>query len=133
SGIDGWGQAAYEEDVVRGSFLGRVNFIVNAPDAIRHVLVENYENYPRTPIGIRVLRPILGSEGLLLSEGRAWKHQRRTLAPAFSPRAVSLLVPYMQAAIDDTIGDLKRRHGEPVDLRDVTRRLTLDIAGRTMF
>jgi cytochrome P450 len=133
SGIDGWGKAAYQEDILKGSFLGRTNFIVNQPDAIRHVLIENYENYHRTAIGIRVLRPILGSEGLLLSEGRAWKHQRRTLAPAFSPRAVSMLVPHMHGAIDDAIADLNKRVGGAVDLREAMQRLTLDIAGRTMF
>ncbi len=133
SGIDGWGKAAYEEEILKGRFLGQTNFIVNSPDAIRHVLIENYENYTRTAIGIRVLRPILGSEGLLLSEGRAWKHQRRTLAPAFSPRAVMMLVPHMHAAIDDAIADLNKRVGEPVDLREAMQRLTLDIAGRTMF
>jgi cytochrome P450 len=133
SGIDGWGQAAYEEDILKGRFLGQTNFIVNAPDAIRHVLIDNYENYRRTSIGIRVLRPILGSEGLLLSEGRAWKHQRRTLAPAFSPRAVSMLIPHMHAAIDDAIADLDAHNGEPVDVREAMQRLTLDIAGRTMF
>jgi cytochrome P450 len=133
SGIDGWGKAAYEEDIVKGRFLGRNNFIVNAPDAIRHVLIDNYEGYTRTAIGIRVLRPILGSEGLLLSEGRAWKHQRRTLAPAFSPRAVTMLVPHMHGAIDDAIIDLNRQIGGAVDLREAMQRLTLDIAGRTMF
>ena len=133
SGIDGWGKAAYEEDVVKGRFLGQNNFIVNAPDGIRHVLIENYENYTRTAIGIRVLRPILGSEGLLLSEGKAWKHQRRTLAPAFSPRAVSMLVPHMHSAIDDAIAGLNKQVDEVVDLREAMQRLTLDIAGRTMF
>ncbi len=73
-----WGQPAYEEEIIQGRFLGRNSFIVNVPDAIRHVLVDNYENYTRTPAGIRVLRPVLG-EGLLIAEGRAWKHQRRTL------------------------------------------------------
>ena len=80
SPIGSWGQRAYEEDIVRGRFLNHSSFILNAPDAIRHVLVDNYENYTRTPAGLRVLRPILG-EGLLIAEGRAWKHQRRTLAP----------------------------------------------------
>ena len=88
SAIETWGQRAYEEDIVQGRFFGRSSFILNTPDAIRHVLVDNYENYTRTPAGIRVLRPVLG-EGLLIAEGRAWKHQRRTLAPAFTPRAVS--------------------------------------------
>src|SRR5438552_12258309 len=132
SPIGMWGQRAYEEDIVQGRFFGRNSFILNAPDAIRHVLVDNYENYTRTPAGFRVLRPILG-EGLLIAEGRAWKHQRRTLAPAFTPRAVSTLVPHMIAATDETIAKLKETSGAQVDLRPAMQRMTLEIAGRTMF
>jgi cytochrome P450 len=132
SAIGTWGQRAYEEDIIQGRFFGRASFIINNPDAIRHVLVDNYENYTRTPAGIRVLRPILG-EGLLLAEGRAWKHQRRTLAPAFTPRAVATLVPHMISAIDDTIAELGTASAAPVDLRAIMQRMTLEIAGRTMF
>jgi unspecific monooxygenase len=130
--IGTWGQRAYEEDIIQGRFFGHSSFILNAPDAIRHVLVDNYENYTRTPAGFRVLRPMLG-EGLLIAEGRAWKHQRRTLAPAFTPRAVSTLVPHMLAATDETIAKLKEASGAPVDLREAMQRMTLEIAGRTMF
>ena len=132
SPIGSWGQRAYEEDIIRGRFVGRSSFILNNPDAIRHVLVDNYENYTRTPAGIRVLRPVLG-QGLLISEGRAWKHQRRTLAPAFTPRAVMTLVPHMVAATDDTIAKLTAASNAPVDLREAMQRMTLEIAGRTMF
>jgi len=132
SAIATWGQRAYEEDIVRGRFFGRSSFILNTPDAIRHVLVDNHENYTRTPTAYRVLRPVLG-EGLLISEGRAWKHQRRTLAPAFTPRAVMPLVPHMIAATDETIAKLQAVSGEPVDLREAMQRMTLEIAGRTMF
>ncbi|MFL6814931.1 MAG: cytochrome P450 [Bradyrhizobium sp.] len=132
SAIGTWGQRAYEEDIVRGRFFGRSSFILNAPDAIRHVLVENYENYTRTPAGMRVLRPVLG-DGLLIAEGRAWKHQRRTLSPAFTPRAVASLVPHMIAVTDETIAKLQGACGEPVDLRETMQRMTLEIAGRTMF
>ena len=52
-------------------------------------------------------RPILG-QGLLIAEGRAWKHQRRTLAPAFTPRAVMTLIPHMLAATDER-DELARR------------------------
>jgi unspecific monooxygenase len=132
SPIGSWGQRAYEEDIVRGRFLGRSSFILNTPDSIRHVLVDNYENYTRTPAGIRVLRPMLG-EGLLIAEGRAWKYQRRTLAPAFTPRAVAALVPHMRAATDEAIAKLTAASGAPVDLREAMQRMTLEIAGRTMF
>ena len=132
SAIGSWGQRAYEEEIIRGRFFGRSSFILNAPDAIRHVLVDNYDNYVRTPASIRVLRPVLG-EGLLIAEGRAWKHQRRTLAPAFTPRAVASLVPHMIAATDETIAKLQAMDGDPVDLRGAMQRMTLEIAGRTMF
>src|SRR6266404_6527319 len=104
--IGSWGQRAYEEDVIQGRFFGRSSFILNTPDTIRHVLVDNYENYTRTPAGIRVLRPILG-EGLLIAEGRAWKQQRRTLAQALTPRAVASLVPHMISVTDETIAKLQ--------------------------
>jgi cytochrome P450 len=130
--IGTWGQRAYEEDIIQGRFFGHGSFILNTPDAIRHVLVDNYENYTRTPPGIRVLRPVLG-EGLLIAEGRAWRHQRRTLAPAFTPRAVMTLVPHMIAATDETIAKLQASGGAPVDLREAMQRMTLEIAGRTMF
>jgi unspecific monooxygenase len=133
SAIATWGQRAYEEDIVKGRFFGRSSFILNTADAIKHVLVDNYENYRRTPAGYRVLRPVLG-EGLLIAEGRAWKHQRRTLAPAFTPRAVAPLVSQMVAVVEETVAKLKAAAGgAPVDLREVMQHMTLEIAGRTMF
>ena len=130
--ISTWGQRAYEEDVVKGRFFGRSSFILNTPDAIKHVLIDNYENYTRTPTSMRVLRPMLG-QGVLIAEGRAWKYQRRTLAPAFTPRAVSMLIPHMVDVTDETITKLKTDSARPVDLREVMQHMTLEIAGRTMF
>jgi len=130
--IASWGARAYQDDIVEDRFFHRSSYILNAPDAIRHVLVDNWENYVRTPAGIRVLRPMLG-EGLLLAEGRAWKHQRRTLAPAFTPRAVATLVPHMLSAIDETVAALDAAGNGPVELREATQRMALEIAGRTMF
>ncbi|MBR0949791.1 cytochrome P450 [Bradyrhizobium canariense] len=127
-----WGQRAYEEDVIKGRFFFRNSFILNQPDAIRHVLLSNYENYSRTPAGIRMLRPVLG-DGLLIAEGHSWTFQRRTLAPAFTPRATANLVPHMTAVLDETIAKLDAQTSEPVDLREIMQRMTLEIAGRTMF
>ena len=67
SPIGMWGQQAYEEDIIQGRFLGRSSFILNAPEAIKHVLVDKYEKYTRTPVSFRVMRPILG-QGLLIAE-----------------------------------------------------------------
>jgi unspecific monooxygenase len=132
SGLATWGEQVYQEDVLQGRFMGRSTFILNNPEAIRHVLIDNYENYARTPAGIRVLQPVLG-EGLLLAEGKTWKHQRRTLAPAFTPRAVGTLVPHMRDVIAETVTELAGLQDRPIDLREIMQRMTLEIAGRTMF
>jgi unspecific monooxygenase len=55
------------------------------------------------------------------------------LAPAFTPRAVMPLIPHMIAVTDETIAKLAATNGESVDLREAMQRMTLEIAGRTMF
>lgn len=128
-----WPAAAYETPLRRRRLLGRTRFTVSDPDAVRRVLVDNTANYARTPLTIRILRPILG-DGLLISDGAAWRHQRRTLAPAFTPRAVETLVPHILSASDEAVVALEREAAAgPVDLFAALQRLTLEIAGRTMF
>jgi len=130
--ISTWSPRAYQEEIIKARFLLRTNFIVNQPEAIRHVLVDNYENYTRTAPAIRVLRPILG-QGVLTAEGHAWKHRRRTLAPAFTPRAVATLVPHMIAGIDEAIAKLQANEDRPADIHAIMQRMALEIAGRSMF
>ncbi len=65
-----WPDRAYESDYTERHLLGRKTVLLNAPEAIHRVLVDNAANYRRTPASIRILRPIAGN-GLLLSEGDA--------------------------------------------------------------
>ena len=133
SGIGCWPAAAYETPLRRRRLLGRTRFTVSDPDAVRRVLVDNAANYARTAMTIRMLRPMLG-DGLLISEGAAWRHQRRTLAPAFTPRAVETLVPHILSASDEAVTALEREAAAgPGDLFAARQRLALEIAGRTMF
>src|SRR5262249_48684448 len=81
NGITVWPPSAYEEEILRGRrrFFGRASFVLNAPEAIRHVFVDNQDNYAKPNATIRILQPLLGY-GLFLSEGRDWRLQRRTIA-----------------------------------------------------
>ena len=92
-----WGALAYEEDILPGKFLGRQQLMLNAPEAIRHVLVGNADNYRCNTTSRRVLQPVLG-DGLFLAEGDAWRHQRRTIAPALAPRTMPILARHVVAA-----------------------------------
>ena len=127
-----WGEPAYEHDIFSRPFMGRTSFLVSHPDAIRRVLVDNHANYGRTPATIRILQPILG-DGLFLAEGNAWKHQRRTMAPAFAPRSLDVAACHMAQVADETVAELARRGTSAVDLLRVVQYLALEVAGRSFF
>ncbi len=127
-----WGEAAYEDWVLPGRFLGRPQVLLNDPEAIRRVLVDNHENYRRNDGTRRVLRPVLG-DGLFLAEGKAWRHQRRTIAPALAPRSMALLAGHVVAASAAKEEELAQLGGKPVELLRHLQHLALSIAGQSMF
>ena len=127
-----WGEPAYEHDIFSRPFMGRTSFLVSHPDGIRRVLVDNHANYGRTPAAIRILRPILG-DGLFLAEGNAWKHQRRTMAPAFAPRSLDVAAAHIAGVAEETVAELTARGTAAVDLLRVVQRAALEIAGRSFF
>ena len=123
-----WTEDAYREPFAIRHFLGRRNIVLNDPDAIHRVLVDNHANYRRSAASIRILRPITG-QGLLLSTGEAWRLQRRTVAPALAPRVVPLLCKHILAAA----GEALALAAGPIDMLSFMQTLALDIAGRSMF
>jgi cytochrome P450 len=129
-----WPAHAYEDDVVVQAMFGRTTLIVNAPDGIRRVLVENVSNYDRTRPTIRIIRPLLG-DGLFLAEGDSWRRQRRTIAPAFAPRAQPLFAGATAQALQAALPRLVQAAGtaQRVDLLSWFQALALDVAGRAMF
>ena len=128
--LEMWGRQAYERPAMVGSFLGRIQVLLNDPEAIGHVLVKNVANYRRPDISRRLLAPLLG-DGLLLSEGAAWRHQRRTIAPILAPRSMPVLTSHVAIAAAECRERLAGR--EDVDLLPEVQRTALEIAGRSMF
>jgi len=98
-------EEAFSKDVLIQRFFGREHILLQRPEAIRHVLVDNAQNYRRSPTATRVLRPMFG-RGLFLSAGADWRQQRRSVAPAFAPRQVHMLARQVVAAADRLAGDL---------------------------
>jgi cytochrome P450 len=79
-----------EEPIVKLRAAGQLFILSCAPEVIRHVMMTQAEDYARLPFGRRILGPIIG-RGLALSEGEAWRRQRRAMAPAFTPPNVSIM------------------------------------------
>ncbi|MBF9059686.1 cytochrome P450 [Rhodobacterales bacterium HKCCSP123] len=69
------------------------------PGAIRRVLLERVEDYPKSEATQSILRPAIG-ESLFVAEGDHWRWQRRAAAPAFAARNVDALTPVMTRAAE---------------------------------
>ncbi len=127
-----WPEAAYERPFMVSRRLVRTRILINGPDAIHRVLVENSGNYGRTAASTRLLRPVVG-DGLVLSEGHDWRHQRRTIAPAIAPRVIPVLARHIGAVADETVASLRLRSHGSANLLDEMQFAALEIAGRSMF
>ena len=125
-------EEAFVEDVVLQRFFGRDHLLLQSPEAIRHVLIENPENYRRSPPAIRVLRPMFG-RGLFLSNGQEWRQQRRAVAPAFAPRTLHQVAGQVISCASALVTDLAALEGEQINLLPRFQRLALDIIGGAIF
>src|SRR3977135_4675282 len=124
-------EEAFFEDVVVERFFGREHILLQRPEAIRHILIDNPQNYMSSPAATRVLRPMFG-RGLFLSRGGDWRQQRRSVAPAFAPRTVHRLARQVVAATD-RLADYLVTIDDTVNLVPVFQRLALEIIGGAIF
>lgn len=125
--------AAYEQPVwVQRGLINRF-WLVNDPAGLKHVLIDNVANYPKTEMENRFFRALFG-DGLLSREGEAWRAHRRIMAPSFDPRSVSGYAEAMagaSAAFAD--GWQRLTNGSEIDVSAEMTALTLEIISRTMF
>jgi cytochrome P450 len=124
---------AFEEDIIAHRLLWRRRFIINEPNAIRHVLLDNAANYIKSDLSRRLLEPALG-RGLLTSEGETWRRHRRIMAPAFDNRSI---IGYAPIIIEVTAGLLEQwdalADSTEIDMAAAMMHTTLHIISRAMF
>jgi cytochrome P450 len=104
---------------------------INDPEAIRRVFLDNAGNYRRPQFIKRMLQPIIG-EGLLNTDGEAWKTQRRLMAGSFAPGAVAAAAPLFaklaERSCDRTPGD-----GGVIDMAAEATRTTLEVIDEGLY
>ena len=123
----------YTKDIVTVPVGKRPVFIVNHPDTVRRILTEARENYPKSDLMVSALSPLLG-EGVLISSGETWEHDRQMLEPAFMHMRLAQMFPDMRAAVDDFVERLQRLPADAVvDLESELTHVTADIMLRTIF
>ena len=124
---------AYEQPVyLAKSFLGKV-LMVNDPEGVRRILLDNVANYPKNDLEIEFFSAMFG-EGLLSAPHAKWRTHRKVMAPSFGTRTVESYAPAM---VETTLAFAQHWNALPeaaeIDIAEEMKALTLKIICRTMF
>ena len=107
--------------------------MVTDPDAIRAVVLDRLENYPKSVVTKNLLKPAIG-DSLFIAEGAQWRWQRRAAAPVFSHRNVTNLAPIMTRAAERACERIAAvGTGRAVNLFDEMVTTTFDVIGDVTF
>lgn len=107
-------------------------YLINHPDYIRHVLVDNNKNYSKETYINQMFKNVV-ADGLLVSEGDVWRQQRRMMQPAFHQQRIAGL---SELVVTETVDMLERWRGLEGQALDISREmsvLTLSIITKALF
>src|SRR6184192_270685 len=108
---------------------GEQVFFINDPQHIKDVLVTHNRNFTKGR-GLQRTKRLLG-EGLLTSEGATHLRQRRLMQPAFHRERIAGYGKTMVGYADRLRSGWQ--DGATVDIAREMMRVTLSIAGKTLF
>lgn len=128
--LEVWGQPSYTLPWIKTKFLNERLIIINDPDFIHYVLVENAKNYRMATVRQLILRPIL-RDGLLTAEGEVWKRSRKSVAPVFAPRHAKGFADLMHKRSVEYVK--KYSTISDTDLAVDMTELTYEILAETLF
>jgi cytochrome P450 len=108
--------------------------LVSDPVVVRHVLLDNIDNYDKRTPAFDAVRVVLGN-GMFTSGGSFWKRQRRIAQPAFHGESVRHFAPIISRLAAETADEWERAAGagEPVDACTDMMRVTLRVVAETLF
>ena len=127
-------RAASLGDVVHLHFPTQEVVLLNHPDHIRRVFIEQYRLFGKQTRGYDALRLGLGN-GLVTSEGDFWRRQRRIAQPAFHRRKIAGFAETMVTATADMLDRWQTiaERGETLDIDEEMMKLTFRIVGECLM
>lgn len=124
-------EIATRQPMVSGRTGKRWHMVMD-PGAIRRMLLEELDNYPKSIVTKNLLRPAIG-DSLFIAEGAHWRWQRRTAAPVFSHRNVMNLAPIMSAAAAQSAARVAAAGPRALDMAAEMVRTTFDVIADVTF
>ena len=106
--------------------------VVRGPEAVRHVLLGNQDNY-RKSNQYELLEPVLG-KGLVTSSGELWQRQRKLVQPMFAKRHLGAFADQMAQAAGSALDSWESQwpDGQPLELAEEILHIGLDTVGRAL-
>lgn len=111
-------------------FPGERLLVVNTPELAGDLLVTEAAKFHKSRILRAALYPLTG-EGLFTSEGELWRRQRKLMAPLFQPAHLAGYAAAMTSIAARCASEWP--DGAELDIARETTRITMAIAGRTLF
>lgn len=108
------------------------SYMINQPDLIRTVLKDRPDAFPKSNRISEGLRPLLG-QSVFLTNGEAWKRQRRIIDPAFEGGRLKDSFPSMVDAAHACADRLEAQAGQMIECEEITSHVAADVIFRTLF
>lgn len=117
-------------DIAAFELAGQQTYMLTNPDDIERVLVGEADRFKKPVFGDDAVKDLLGN-GLLLSDGEAWRHQRNLASEAFRPQRFESLGEMMA----DYAGELVDgwQDSDIIRIREEMATITVRIIAEAMF
>lgn len=117
----------FKQPMVTGKTVKRWHMVA-APDALEKILKDRADDYPKSPVTKRLLKPAIG-ESLFNADSAHWRWQRRAAAPVFQYRNLMALTPVMSEAADRAVARVAQEAAQngAVDIYEQMIAATFDV------
>ena len=120
-------------DVVQFPIPRPPSYLVNDPEAVRRVLVDQARSFGKSTIQYRALSLVTG-EGLLTSDDDVWRRQRRMVQPAFHHETLAQLTDHIERASATVVSSWNQAGADAVvDIDVAMMHATLEVVGHALF
>ena len=106
--------------------------MVMDPEALRIILRDRVEDYPKSMVTKLILEPAIGNS-LFVAEGAEWLWQRRTAAPVFTHRNIAALAPVMTTAAERAVARFDAAAGRGIDAFEEMVATTFEVISDVTF
>ena len=124
-------EIATKQPMVSGKTGKRWHMVMD-PTAIREILLDRVEDYPKSDVTKNLLKPAIG-ESLFIAEGAHWRWQRRAAAPVFTHRNMMNLAPIMTGAAERAAVRITDAGPRGINMLDEMVTTTFDVIADVTF